>query len=219
MLESQFYSLGQVCLAGQRLCFDRLQCVDAWMMYVGLVEFSETLFMTYVNKQNLFSGSSSLSSWKIEFRKSLITLHNSVNIGIQHQFHLKWSMLQTFWKLGQSSMHLKSPVSLTGFEGRIQSLYYIITLLYLQHCTSLATVTLQDSKLVLLVLPFEDSFGTCMDTKSWLLQIEVQCHCEQRPYPHVYHNLPVALGHPLECIEWEINIHIFQYLSEVVLNQ
>ena len=121
MLESQFYSLGQVCLAGKRLCFDRLQCVDAWMMNVGLVEFSETLFMTYVNKQNLFSGSSSLSSWKIEFRKSLITLHNSVNIGIQHQFHLKWSMLQTFWKLGQSSMHLKSPVSLTGFEDRIQA--------------------------------------------------------------------------------------------------
>ena len=208
-----------MCLAGKRLCFDRLQCVDAWMMNVGLVEFSETLFMTYVNKQNLFSGSSSLSSWKIEFRKSLITLHNSVNIGIQHQFHLKWSMLQTFWKLGQSSMHLKSPVSLTGFEGRIQSLYYIITLLYLQHCTSLATETLQDSKLVLLVLPFEDSFGTCMDTKSWLLQIEVQCHCEQRSYPHVYHDLPVALGHPLECIEWEININIFQYLSEVVLIQ
>ena len=49
MLESQFYSLGQVCLAGKRLCFDRLQCVDAWMMNVGLVEFSETLFMTYVN--------------------------------------------------------------------------------------------------------------------------------------------------------------------------
>ena len=95
----------------------------------------------------------------------------------------------------------------------------IITVLYLQHCTSLATVTLQDSKLVLLVLSFEDSFGTCMDTKSWLLQIEVQCHCEQRSYPHVYHDLPVALGHPLECIEWEINIHIFQYLSEVVLNQ
>ena len=47
MQESQFYSLGQVCLAGKRLCFDRLQCVDAWMINVGLVEFSETLFMTY----------------------------------------------------------------------------------------------------------------------------------------------------------------------------
>ena len=77
----------------------------------------------------------------------------------------------------------------------------IITVLYLQYCTSLATVTLQDSKLVLLVLPLEDSFCTCMDTKPWLLQIEVQCHCEQRSYPHVYHDLPVALGHPLECSE------------------
>ena len=190
------------------------ECRFSWIQWNTVHD-----LLTYVNKQNLLSGFSSLSSWKIEFRKSLITLHNSVNIGIQHQFHLKWSMLQTFWKLGQSSMHLKSPVSLTGFEGRIQSLYHIITLLYPQHCTSLATETLQDSKLVLLVLPFEDSFGTCMDTKSWLLQIEVQCHCEQRSYPHVYHDLPVALGHPLECIEWEININIFQYLSEVVLIQ
>ena len=36
-----------------------------------------------------------------------------------------------------------------------------------------------------------------METKPWLLQIEVQCDCEQRPYPHIDHNLPVALGHPL----------------------
>ena len=104
-------------------------------------------------------------------------------------------------EVGTVQYALEVSCQLTGFEGRIQSLYYIITVLYLQHCTSLATETLQDSKLVLLVLPFEDSFGTCMDTKSWLLQIEVQCHCEQRSYPHVYHDLPVALGHPLECIE------------------
>ena len=98
-----------------------------------------------------------------------------------------------FWRQDTSQGHVKTN---------------IITVLYLQYCTSLATVTLQDSKLVLLVLPFEDSFCTCMETKPWLLQIEVQCDCEQRPYPHVDHNLPVALGHPLE---WVINIHIFQF--------
>ena len=63
-----------------------------------LVEFRENCWwpMSIINKQNLFSGSSSSLSWKIEFRKSLITLNNSVHIAIviQHQFYLKWNRIK-----------------------------------------------------------------------------------------------------------------------------
>ena len=60
---------------------------------------------------------------------------------VQCQFHLKWSMLQIFWKLGQSRMHLYCPVSLTGYENRIKSrgifTFYVPPVLYKScHCDS-----------------------------------------------------------------------------------
>ena len=170
-----------------------------------LVEFSETLFMTYVNYQKAkpvqwFLLIVIMKNWVPEILDypaqfsshcdatsilpEVVDVTNILEVGTV-QYALEVScQFDKFWKQDKSQGHVKTN---------------IITAFYLRYCTSPATVTRQDSTLVPLVLSFEDNYCTCRDTKPWLLRWD----CEQRPYLHVDHDLPVALGHPLE---WEINI-------------